>query len=267
MMKFLLIAVGLYLAVLTLFALLQTRMLFPTHLVPPASPLAPGAQRLVLDTPDGHRLRGVHIPPREPRADGRTLILAFGGNGWNAEAAAEVLHQIHRQADVVAFLHRGYAPSAGKPSAQAMLADAPLVHDSAVRRIRPDRTIAVGFSIGSGVAAELVGKRPIDGAILVTPFDTLEAVASDLYPWLPVGLLFQHEMNPAASLAEQAQPIALIVAGRDDIIPAERSEGLRRAVPNLVLHRTIAGVGHNDIYTHDEFAGAMREAFSAVTQR
>jgi hypothetical protein len=49
------------------------------------------------------------------------------------------------------------------------------VLDAAVRRIRPRRTIAVGFSIGSAFAASLRGVRS-QGLILVTPFDSLKAV-------------------------------------------------------------------------------------------
>ena len=34
-------------------------------------------------------------------------------------------------------------------------------------------------------------QRPLDGLILVTPFDSLKAVAQGLYPWLPIGPFFQ----------------------------------------------------------------------------
>ena len=65
----------------------------------------------------------------------------------------------------------------GSASAEALLADAPLVLDAAVQRVRPQRTIAVGFSIGSAVAASLARRSDVDGLILVTPFDSLKAVA------------------------------------------------------------------------------------------
>jgi hypothetical protein len=37
--------------------------------------------------------------------------------------------------------------------------------------------------------------------ILVTPFDSLEALARDLYPWAPVGLLLRHRMPTVDSCA------------------------------------------------------------------
>jgi pimeloyl-ACP methyl ester carboxylesterase len=60
----------------------------------------------------------------------------------------------------------------------------------------------------------------------------------------------------------QSTPAALIAAGRDTIVPARRTEPLRGAIPNLVLDRTIADAGHNDLYNHPAFAAAMREALA-----
>src|SRR4051794_39606109 len=125
----------------------QTRLIFPTHAVPDAGPLPAGSEELTLTTPDGSRLVGVHIPSDEPPGE-RTLVLGFGGNAWNGQDVAEYLHELFPETDVVAFHYRGYRPSAGDPSAEALIADAPLVYDLAVTRLSPNRVVAVGFSIG-----------------------------------------------------------------------------------------------------------------------
>ena len=57
----------------------QTSLIFPTHAVPSAGRLPPGAERLSLQTLDGHTLAGVHFSADEPSQD-RPLILGFGGN-------------------------------------------------------------------------------------------------------------------------------------------------------------------------------------------
>src|SRR3954452_14155153 len=142
----------------------QTQLIFPTHAVAPAGPLPLGAERLSLKAADGNTLQGIHIPPAEISAV-RTLILGFGGNAWNGQDVATYLHEIYPEADVIAFHYRGYAPSTGSPSSEALIADAPLVYDLAVERVKPSRTVAVGFSIGSGVAAELASQRKRDGLI------------------------------------------------------------------------------------------------------
>jgi hypothetical protein len=242
----------------------QSHLIFPTHAVPPSPPLPAGADRLALETPDGHKLAGIHIPADEPAKE-RTLILGFGGNAWNAEDAACYLQELFPDLDVVAFHYRGYAPSAGSPSAEALIADAPLVYDLAVERVKPRRIIAVGMSIGSGVAAALATCRKLDGLILVTPFDSLKAVAQSMYPWLPIGPFFDHEIDAAGAIAKVKIPVAIVAAQRDEIVPAARTDALRIRVPNLVFDRTIARAGHNDIYSRSDFHAAMRAAFAAVS--
>ncbi len=252
------------LAFLLLMVSLQTRLVFPAHAVGPAGPLPRGAIRISAETSDGNTLHGIHIPAVSAARTPRTLVLGFGGNAWNGADVAAQLHQSFPQAEVVVFHYRGYAPSTGRPSATALLADAPLVHDIAVERIKPDRTIAVGFSIGSAVAASLAGRRPLDGLILVTPFDSLKAAASDLYPWLPVAALFEHELNTAAYLKDAGVPVAMISGDRDTLIRPARTQALRQQVSNLVYDRTIAGAGHNDIYQRPEYRRAMAEALDTL---
>jgi hypothetical protein len=242
----------------------QAQAIFPTHAVSPPGPLPRGAERVTIAAPKGNTLHGVHIPPAGAPSKDRTLVLGFAGNAWNSEDAASYLHELYPSADVGAFHYRGYRPSTGSPSAAALLEDAPRVHDFAVSMVRPKRTIAVGFSIGTGVAAHLAGERPLDGLILVTPFDSLKAVASGHYPFLPVGALFRHEMDAAGALKNSKVPTAIVAAERDTIIPPPRTEGLRRSVGKLVFDRTIRGASHNDIYQRQEFRDAMDEALEAV---
>ena len=242
----------------------HNQIMFPTHAVAPPGPLPPGASRVSIAAAGGNQLHGVHIAPGPGAPSKRTLILGFGGNAWNAEDAASYLHNVFPSAEVVAFHYRGYRPSTGSPSSAVLLEDAPLVYDFSVSRIHPDQTIAVGFSIGSGVAAGLARVRPVDGLILVTPFDSLKAVASDLYPFLPVATFFRDDMDAAAALKASKVPTAIIAAERDEIVPTRRTEALRASVGNLVFDRTVANAGHNDIYARSEFQRAMDDALDAI---
>jgi pimeloyl-ACP methyl ester carboxylesterase len=237
----------------------QRHLIFPTHAVAAPGPLPSGAELLSLPTGDGETLAGVRIPP-DRRAGKRTLVLGFGGNAWNAQDVAEYLHELYPDEEVVAFHYRGYRPSTGSPSAAALIEDAPLVYDFAVKKLKPDRVVAVGFSIGSGIAARLSAARRLDGLILVTPFDSLRKVAQSTVPWLPLGHFFSHEIDAAGALTGSKVPVAIIAAARDEIVPADRTAGLREQVANLVFDKTIERSGHNDIYARSEFHDAMREA-------
>jgi pimeloyl-ACP methyl ester carboxylesterase len=257
--------VFLYAAFTLLMFNLQTHFIFPIHAVGPAGPAPRGTEKLSLATPDGETLHGVHIPPSAKGGD-ETLILSFAGNAWNSQEAASYIHQLYPQLHVIGFHYRGYRPSTGEPSAKALLDDASLVYDFAVERLKPKRVVAVGFSIGTGVAANLASKRSLDGLILVTPFDSLKAVAAGHYPFLPVAALFSHEMDSAAALKRSNVPTAIIAGEHDSLVVPARTDALRKAVKNLSYDETISGAGHNDIYQRSAFHEAMRDALAAVTR-
>lgn len=263
-LKFLLYLALAYALVAALIYITQSALLFPTRMVGASPPLPPRAERLLVHLSDGKELHGIHIPSDRPAASDRLVILGFGGNAWNADAVASFLHELYPDADVVAFHYRGYRPSTGAPTAAALLADAPLLHDHVAERLGRWRIVAVGFSVGSGVAARLARERSLAGLILVTPFDSLAAVAAQHYRWLPVRLLFRHEMPAARDLRSTRLPVAVLAAEHDTLIPPARTEALRRQLPNLVFDRTIAGAGHNDIYQDPSFAEAMGEALAKI---
>lgn len=238
---------------------IASHWIFPVHAVGRAGPMPRDAERVEIKAQSGDRLVGIHFPPDAPRPD-KSLVLGFGGNAWNAQDAAEYLHRLFPESDVVTFYYRGYSPSQGSPSAEALIGDAPLMFDFAVGLTKPRTVVAAGFSIGSGVAATLAKARELDGLILVTPFASLKAVAQAAMPWIPLGPFFGHEIDAAAALRKSDTRVALLVGGRDEIVPAECTAALRKHVPNLVFDETIASAGHNDIYARSDFQAAMREA-------
>jgi len=267
-MLFVLLPILLYAAICAAVFFFQASLIFPVSQVGPAGPPPSGSARVQLRAASGERLSGLHIAPAQPGGEGAPpLILGFGGNAWNAEAMAAYLHDLYPRADIVAFHYRGYPPSEGSPSADALREDAVAIFDWAAREFPGRQILAIGFSIGSGVAAHLAAHRPLAGAILVTPFDSLAAAAADHYPWLPVRWLFRHELTAADDLRASQVPVA-ILSGQDDtlILPA-RTEALRQAAPNLAYVRVVAGAGHNDIYQRENFRAGMHEALATLLRR
>lgn len=251
-------------AVVALLAVMQDALLFPRTLVGPAPVLPATSRNLQIERPDGVMLHGVLIPGNDPA---RPVLLGFGGNAWNAAAMALFLHEIMPEHTVVAFHFRGYAPSTGRPSASALLADAEVIHDHIISEDL-GAPIAIGFSIGSGIAAHLAAHRPLRGALLVTPFDSLAAVARQSLPWAPVRWFFRHDMDVLDALASSDVPVALVLASQDEVIPPARAEALvsglsDRGQAPAFLSRLAAG--HNAIYGHPQFVPTLREAVSALT--
>jgi len=89
-------------------------------------------------------------------------------------------------------------------------------------------------------------------------------VAQGMFPWLPIGPFFSHEIDALTPCRTGSTPVAIIAGEKDEIVAPERTDALRKNVAKLVFDRTIARAGHNDIYARSEFHEAMREALHAV---
>lgn len=245
-------------------ALAQDRLIFPRWAMGPPAPLPAGAEALEAWSDDGHRLQGVLIPARDGAA-AAPLLLAFGGNAWDAHALAGLLHALAPGRAVAAFHYRGYGPSEGRPGAAAILADGGVVFDAVARHpAAAAGVIAVGLSLGAAPAAEVAATRPVAGVVLVTPFDSLHALARTHYPWAPVGWLLRHRMEVAATVARVTAPVAVIAAGADTVVPPARTAPVRAAAPRLVADTALEGAGHNDLYDQAAFAAALTEALAAI---
>ena len=188
---------------------------------------------------DGAEARGhphpADEPDAEPNADPRLRRQRLERPGCR-----RISPRAFPDDDVVAFHYRGYAPSTGSPSAEALIADAPLVYDAAVKRVKPEaRHCGRVQHRHRRRCAACRRKRKLDGLILVTPFDSLKAVAQSMYPWLPIGPFFEHEIDAAAPLD------GVDDAGRDHRRGSRRNRA-RRANGRAARRSSQPGVRSHD---------------------
>lgn len=243
----------------------QTSLVFPGTRLPNRPidhPFKP--ERLALDVAKDVVLHGMLFSPDGEKSEG--LMIGFGGNGQDADELGQDLAARFPNWHVGVFHYRGYGPSSGNPSEQALLNDSLEIHDLLKARLTPDLIMAYGVSLGSGISAYLAQERKLDGAFLITPYDTLVAVAKDSYPWLPVDLLMKHRFPSVDFLKNHRTPIALIAAEQDVVVRPARTDVLRRAIGNLVFDRTIEGAGHVDLYDRQDYDDAVNEALTALKQ-
>jgi hypothetical protein len=106
----------------------------------------------------------------------------------------------------------------------------------------------LGESLGCGVAAG-AAKDPslrIDGILLITPWDTLLAVAKSMFPWFPVGLIMTDKYDSIENLKSFQGRIAVVGAERDDILPIRHAHALYQSLTGKKKMWTLKGAGHND---------------------
>lgn len=177
---------------------------------------------------------------------GLGAVLYFGGNAEAVPDSLPELAAVFPGHSLYLMHYRGYGATPGTPSEAGLYADALALYDY-VRARHPQVTL-VGRSLGSGIATRLAGERPVERLVLVTPYDSMAAVAAHHYRWLPVGLLLRDRYDAARHTARVNAPTTLLVAERDEIIPRASSEALYRSFrPGLATFQLVPGAGHNDI--------------------
>ncbi len=181
-------------------------------------------------------------------------LLFFGGN------AEEVSHTLAdprwpRDWSIVAINYRGYGTSEGSPGERALAADALSIYDAVAGRedVDRDRIVVFGRSLGTALAARVAAERPVAAVVLVSPFDSLAAIGTHHYPWLPVSLLLRHRFDARADATRIQAPMLAIVAGSDTIIPVERSRALYDAWAGPKSWQVVPGSDHNTLGATAEF--------------
>ena len=139
------------------------------------------------------------------------------------------------------------------------------------RSRRPDvdarRIVVVGRSLGTGVAARVAAERPVAGAILISPYDSLVEIGRGHYPWLPVSWLLKHRFDSLAAVKGARVPLLTIVGTADGIIPLSRSRVLYEAWPGPKRWLALEGAGHNDVSMSSEFWDGIGEFVDTLPPR
>jgi len=255
-----LIVVAIVLAVPALFWLVQDRLIFFPQPVGSTAHLPQRTAPIEVRAADGTILRGWMVPADLAPAP---AIVYFGGNAEEVSWAI-ASDRWPRGYARIALNYRGYGTSEGRPSAITLLADGLAIYDAVAARTDVDRAriVAFGRSLGTAVATHVAANRPVARTVLVSPYDSLAAVGSRHYPFLPVGLMLRHRFAPIDDAVRSHTPLLVIVADDDSIIPVSHSRVLFDAWAGAKTWRNVAGADHNTLGATREFWQAI-EAFLA----
>ncbi len=250
-MKYLLI---LLLAFALVAWLLQEKLIFMPQPISTysAKNITPRFKSKQIEIPsDGEVLHGWVLPN-----DAAKIVLYFGGN---AEEVSYNLNDFreHFDAKVYCMNYRGYGQSTGSPSEKGLFADALAIFDRAVADHPNHEVILIGRSLGSGVATYLASQRPCSRMVLVTPFDSLQSMASAHYPFLPVSLLLRHRFRSDLYVAEQTIPALILAGSSDQVIPRKHTEQLIESFPTKPQTVWVDRAGHNNIQSYPHYWDAL----------
>jgi pimeloyl-ACP methyl ester carboxylesterase len=159
------------------------------------------------------------LSPKQP-AEGRVLICY--GNASCATGSAHFADAIQGVApfDVFILEYPGYADRPGSPSQRSLFRAAAEAFELLATN---GPVYLVGESLGTGVAAYLAGTYPdqVAGVILFAPYNQLTDVAQAHMPFFPVRLLLVDRYPSEDYLRNYHGPVAMLVAGEDQVVPAK----------------------------------------------
>jgi hypothetical protein len=245
------ILVGVAVCVPLLLWLFQERLIFFPRPLESRPPLRAGVEEVAITAADGASLRGWLVGGGGSPAP---LVIYFGGNAeevsWLAEVAGEFAGW-----SLLLVNYRGYGESEGKPGEKQLLADALAVYDYARRHqgVNPERIVAMGRSLGSGVAVYLATERSLRGVILVSPYDSLVEVGRRHYPYLPISLMLRHRFDSIGRAPRIDAPLLCLVAAGDRIIPTPHSNALFAAWRGEKTWREVPNADHDSIAGEPEY--------------
>ncbi|MFH0782251.1 MAG: alpha/beta family hydrolase [Pseudomonadota bacterium] len=179
------------------------------------------------------------------------LLIYYGGNAEDIFLNIEEYSDVHAATLFVAY--RGYGPSNGKPGEAEFFADALAVFDDIAATFKSKEIYLIGRSLGSGVACHVAARRQVQGAILVTPYDSIENVAKSHYPWMPIGILLKHRFASLETLENIHCPLLIIYGGRDRVIDPARTENLIRHIKGEKEVVFIAEADHGTIEMYQDY--------------
>jgi uncharacterized protein len=156
---------------------------------------------------------------------------------------------------VILAEYPGYGARAGIPSESSMITSGLETVKQALAEFGSP-VFLWGESIGSGVVSGILQTEqlPVQGIVLVTPFDSLATVAQHHYWYFLAKWLIRDNYDNIKNLQNYQGNIAILVAEQDEIIPYRFSMNLYESLNSRKRIWTFGHAGHNSLPLAPELA-------------
>jgi uncharacterized protein len=195
---------------------------------------------------------------------GPKALLYFGGNAENVSLSLAEFSQAFPDHALFLMHYRGYEGSTGKPSEEAIRGDALALFDK-VHEEYSDIAV-MGRSLGSGVAVRVASLRPVARLILITPYSSIQDIAQDRFPYIPIRWLLLDKFESWRYASSIRTPTLLLAAANDEVIPRSSTVKLYNAFPvGVASLKVVPFFGHNDISTSALYLEDIRAGLTPAT--
>ena len=195
---------------------------------------------------DGTKLNGWFIPAE----NSEYTVLFCHGNGGNISHRLDTIALLNElSVNVFIFDYRGYGSSEGKISEQGLYSDAAVAWHYLVdnRRIKPERIIITGRSLGGAIATHTAAKFNPAALVLESAFTSIPDMAGELMPWIYSKHLLKYNLSTLEKLNEVECQVLVCASHDDRLVPFRMGKKLFAAAPEPKDFVELTG-GHDDCY-------------------
>jgi dipeptidyl aminopeptidase/acylaminoacyl peptidase len=225
-------------------------------------------RQVVIRASDGTRLAGWLMTPqvRGPHPG----IVYFGGRSEEVSWVARDAGKLFPNMAVLAVNYRGYGNSHGDPDEHLLVDDGRMLYDwlSARDHVDSMRIGVVGRSLGSGVAVQVAMQRPAQSVVLITPYDSILAIAKRKFRAMPIETILRHRFESIKYAPSLMAPTLVLRAAFDDIVPHSHTDLLVQKLGQLYGDEIVPGSDHMNIpylaATQERVASFLSGQFSQI---
>ncbi|KRB68019.1 alpha/beta hydrolase [Noviherbaspirillum sp. Root189] len=226
---------------------------------------------IVLRSKDGTRLCGWLLTPKAPGP--HPAAIYFGGRSEEVSWVARDAGTMCPDMTVLVMNYRGYGDSDGIPAERHLVEDGQMLFDwlAEHRRVDPGRIAVIGRSLGSGVALQVAAQRPAAAAVLITPYDSILAIAKRRFKTIPVSLVLRHRFESIKHASQVVGPVLVLRAENDSVIPRSHTDLLVSKLASVQVDQTVPGSDHFNIPyladTQQRIAGFLHARLFSAEQK
>jgi dienelactone hydrolase len=133
--------------------------------------------------------------------------------------------------------------------------------------VDPKRMAVVGRSLGSGVAVQVAMERDANSIVLITPYDSILAIAKRKFKAIPVEYVLQHKFESIKYAHQLKAPTYVLRAAVDDIVPHSHTDLLVEKLGMLHADEIVPDSDHLNIpyleATQTRIASFLASRFNA----
>jgi len=195
----------------------------------------------------------------------RGLIFYLHGNAGSLDSWGEVAKTYtDLNYDVFMLDYRGFGKSEGKITSQNQLyQDVQTAYDELKTKYGETNIVVLGYSIGTGLAANIASKNNPGLLILQAPYYSLTDMMKHTYPIIPTFIL-KYKLETNILIRECNMPIVIFHGDQDEVIYYDSSLKLKALMKKTDRLITLNGQGHNGMTDNPVYKTEIKKILTNI---